>query len=289
MRKYVSLIILSVVIMFGLMAAVQYYMYKEDAERRLLSKAERDLEESKRVDAVQVEVESAVRNVMSSVQLSLDNPDHYYIISTQMVKNNPHVVGAGLAFKPNYYLSKGKDELYAPYAYDEMPDVKMKKKKSTKANIHTRLLPFDYTEREWYRDAMESEKALWSEPYLDQGGTHIIMCTYVEIIRDTRGQTVGVFFVDVPMEDVSLLSMDLNEDISQNGFVMLLIQLLFLIVFCFVILLAVKASNRYKKDKVDVEKEELIAEIERLKALNKKVTERNMELNKLMNKKLLSP
>lgn len=289
MKRYVYLIVMSVVIMFGLMATVQYFMYKEDAERRLLAKAERDLEESKRVDAVQAEVESAVRNMMSTVSYNLDNPDRYYVISTQMVHNNPHIVGAGMAFKPNYYLSKGKDELYAPYAYDEAPEVKMKKKMSDKKYIRTRLLGFDYTEREWYKKSMETGKGFWTEPYLDQGGTHIIMCTYVETIRDASGRTVGVFFADVPMEDVSLLSMNLNEDISENGWTLLLIQVLFLVIFCFIVWLAVRASQHYKSQKVDVEKDTLLAEVERLKEVNKKLTERNMELNKMLNKKLLSP
>lgn len=289
MKKYVILIILSVVVMFGLMVTVQYYMYKKDAETQLMSKAERDLRESKRVDAVQAEVESAVRNVMATVRQSLGTPDRYYIISTQMVKNNPHVVGAGVAFKPNFFKSIGKDELYAPYAYDEEPEVKMKKKKSDNPSIRTRLLGFDYTEREWYKLAMESGKGLWTEPYLDQGGTHIIMCTYVEVIRDTGGRPVGVFFADVPMEDVSLLSMNLNEDISENGWTLLLIQTLFLVIFCFIIWLAVRASQQYKTQKVDVEKDALLAEVERLKDVNKKLTERNMELSKMLNKKLLSP
>ena len=289
MKKYAYLIILSVVVMFGLMAAVQYYMYKEDAERRLLAKAELDLKESKRVGAVQTEVESAVRNQLPIVKQNLGDPDRYYIISTQMVRNNPHIVGAGVAFKPNYYLSVGKDELYAPYAYDEEPAVKMKKKKTANPSIRTRLLGFDYTERDWYRKAMESEKGLWTEPYLDQGGTHIIMCTYVDVIRDSNGRPVGVFFADVPMEDVSLLSMNLNEDISENGMVLLLIQALFLIIFCFFVWLAVRAFQHYKMQKVDVKKEELLTEVERLKELNKKLTERNMELSKMLNKKLLSP
>ena len=91
------------------------------------------------------------------------------------------------------------------------------------------------------------------------------------------------------MEDVSLLSMNLNEDISENGWTLLLIQALFLVIFCFIVWLAVRASQHYKSQKVDVEKDTLLAEVERLKEVNKKLTERNMELNKMLNKKLLSP
>lgn len=282
------MLIASAVVMLGLMGAVQYSLAKENTERELLVKAARDLEESKRVDAVQAEVEATIRNVKNTVRQNLNNPDIYYMLSTQMVRNNPHIVGAGVAFKPNYYLQQGKDELFAPYAYDEQPDVKLKKRKTGSPQIRTELLGFDYTEREWYQKPMENGKGLWTQPYVDQGGTHIIMSTYVEPLRDGQNRIVGVLFADVPMEDVSLLSIDMNTSISRSGKITILIQLLCLLVFGFIVWLAVKASQHYKEQNVDAEKEQLLAEIEKLKEMNRKITQRNMELGKMMNKKLLT-
>ncbi len=287
MKKYVISLISAAIVMLGLMGAVQYFMAKENTERELLVKAARDLEESKRVDAVQAEVEAAVKNVIGTVRMSMSQPDHYYGIVSQMVKNNRHVVGAGVAFKPNYYLQKGKDELYAPYAYDEQPDVRVKKRKTGTPQIRTELLGFDYTTREWFQKPMEDGKGLWTQPYVDQGGTHIIMSTYVEPLRDSQKRIVGVFFADVPMEDVSLLSMEMNSGISRNGKISLLIQFISLLVFGFIVWLAVKASQQYREQNVDVEKEQLIAEIAKLKETNQKLLQRNMELGKMMNKKLL--
>jgi hypothetical protein len=287
MKKYVISLISAAIVMLGLMGAVQYFMAKENTERELLIKAARDLEESKRVDAVQAEVEAAVRNVLNAVKQNLGEPDRYYALSTQMVRNNPHIVGAGVAFKPNYYLQKGKDELYAPYAYDEQPDVRVKKRKTGTPQIRTELLGFDYTTREWFQKPMEDGKGLWTQPYVDQGGTHIIMSTYVEPLRDSQKRIVGVFFADVPMEDVSLLSMEMNSGISRNGKISLLIQFISLLVFGFIVWLAVKASQQYREQNVDVEKEQLIAEIAKLKETNQKLLQRNMELGKMMNKKLL--
>lgn len=287
MKKYIISLISAAIVMLGLMGAVQYFMAKENTERELLVKAARDLEESKRVDAVQAEVEAAVKNVIGTVRMSMSQPDHYYGIVSQMVKNNRHVVGAGVAFKPNYYLQKGKDELYAPYAYDEQPDVRVKKRKTGTPQIRTELLGFDYTTREWFQKPMEDGKGLWTQPYVDQGGTHIIMSTYVEPLRDSQKRIVGVFFADVPMEDVSLLSMEMNSGISRNGKISLLIQFISLLVFGFIVWLAVKASQQYREQNVDVEKEQLIAEIAKLKETNQKLLQRNMELGKMMNKKLL--
>ena len=289
MKKYIFMLIFSVFIMFGMMGAVQYYMDKTGSEQKLLAKAERDLKESKRVSAIQAEVESAVRNLMENVQQSLNDPDRYYIISSQLVRKNPHIIGAGVAFAPDYYKNKGKNRLYSPYAYDEQPAVQTKKRKISEPQIRTELLGFDYTEREWFQKPMNDGKPLWTQPYVDKGGTHIILSTYVEPVRDRKGHIIGVFFADVPMEDVSQLSVDINSDLSRKGQIVIIIDLIFMLFFIFVLWLAAKASLRYKEQKVDVEKEQLLAEIEKLKETNRRITQRNMDLSKMLNKKLLTP
>ena len=278
MKKYVVMLIFSALIMFGVMGAMQYYIIKDGTVKELLAKAERDLKESKRVDAVKAEVESAVRNLLSNVQKSINQPDNFYAISSQMVKNNMHIVGAGIAFKPNFYKSSGKQRLYAPYAYDEQPDIRVKKRKTSNPQIRRELLGFDYTNREWYQEPMKTGQSLWTEPYVDQGGSFIIMSTYVVPVRDKDNSIVGVFFADVPMEDVSLLAMDMNSEFSRGGMIFLYIQIALMLLFCFVIYLAVKASKRYKEKMVDAEKEELLAVIQKLKETNRRLTERNMEL-----------
>ena len=221
---------------------------------------------------------------MSGVIESIPHPDSFFAFSSQLVKNNPHIVGAGIAFRPNYYSSFGKGRLYAPYAFDQNPDLNMKKK-STTPNIQARLLGQDYTHLEWYAKAMTEGKSLWTEPYVDQHGTKIIMCTYAQPIKARNGRIIGVIFADVPMEDVSLLSMNINSGISKNSLILLGIQLISLCIVLLIVWFAVKASQRYKKEKIDSEKEQLIAEIERLKAKNLRLTQRNIDLGKMINDK----
>ena len=276
MKKYVNLLVYSVLIMFALLGTMNYLLVKQITEKELMAKAERDLKESKRVESVKVEVESAIRNLKGDVQQALDDPDQYYIISTKLVMNNLHIVGAGIAFKPNFY--EGKNRLYAPYAYDEEPNIRIKKGKTVSPQIRRELLGFDYTEREWFVKPLETGKGLWTQPYVDQGGSHIIMTTYVEPVFDKRGKVAGVFFADVPLEDVSLMSENLTSGIQRGGWIIIGTEIVFLGLFGFIVFLAVKASRRYKMQKVDAEKEKLIAEIERLTEINKRITKRNMEL-----------
>ena len=193
MKKYVVMLGVSITIMLGMMVAIPFLMAKASAEAEILAKAERDLKESRRIAAVKVNVESVVSDFMPKVVQRLDFPDRFYTLVTQMVNKNPDIVGVGVAFLPDYYADKGKETLYAPYAYDEQPSIKVKKKKTEESQIRTRLLDFDYTTREWFKMPIHKEKSLWTQPYVDQGGTKIIMCTYVEPIRNRNGHVVAQF------------------------------------------------------------------------------------------------
>ena len=111
------------------------------------------------------------------------------------------------------------------------------------------------------------------------------MCTYCEVIRNKNNYPVAVFYADVPLEDVSLLADGMYSDISDNGKVILIVQLLGFVLLGFVIWRAASASRRYKEEKVDPEKEELIKEVERLKSLNHHLTDRNQDLAKKLQAK----
>ena len=280
MKKYILAIVIAAAVMLEMVVAVQYFLAQRGIKQELLEKAARDMEQSQRVASVKAEVESAVRNIKASVRYNLATPDQYYGIMTRLVMDNPHIVGAGVAFKPDYYKEQGKEYLYSPYAYEEGVVASLEKRKVIKPQMRTTLLPFDYTTREWYQKPMEDGKSLWTEPYMDQGGTHIVMCTYVEVVRDKNNYPVGVFYADVPLEDVSLLADGMYSDISNNGKVILIVQLLGFVLLGFVIWRAASASRRYKEEKVDPEKEELIEEVERLKSLNRHLTDRNQDLAK---------
>lgn len=278
MRKYSLVFIVAAALLLEAMGAAQYFLATYGAEAELLGKAERDMKESQRVAAVKSEVETALRNIKSTVEMSVDNPKGYYRIAAGLVKNNPHIVGAGSAFRPDYYKSKGLAKLYAPYVYDRQPDIKNKKKKTTAAMVTATLLPFDYTTREWFSKTIEDGNSMWTQPYLDQGGTHIIMCTYVMPIEDRSGMIVGVFFADVPMEDVSVLSMEIHKGIINCRTVLFIIQVISLLIICIIVWLAVRAFRRYKGQYVDPEKNHLVEQMAKLREVNTRLTKRNQDL-----------
>ena len=272
------MLVIVAAILLEVMGGAQYFLATYGTEAELLEKASRDLDQSQRVAAVKGEVESALRNIVNEVEASIDDPNSYYRIANKLVVNNPHIVGAGVAFTPDYYKQQGKMRLYAPYVYDSQPDVTLKKKKTAAPMVTSTLLPFDYTDREWFNKPIADGKSMWTQPYVDQGGTHIIMCTYVMPVHNRSGNTVGVFFADVPMEDVSLLSIDIHNGIISSRKVLFFIQVVSLIIIGFIVWMAVKSFRRYKGRYIDPEKPHLIEEIERLKEVNTRLTKRNQEL-----------
>ena len=272
------MLVIVAALLLEVMGGAQYFLATYGTEAELLEKASRDMDQSLRVAAVKSEVESALRNIVNEVEASIADPNSYYRIANKLVVNNPHIVGAGVAFSPDYYKQQGKMRLYAPYVYDSQPDVTLKKKKTTAPMVTSTLLPFDYTDREWFNKPIADGKSMWTQPYVDQGGTHIIMCTYVMPVHNRSGNTVGVFFADVPMEDVSLLSIDIHNGIISSRKVLFFIQVVSLIIIGFIVWMAVKSFKRYKGRYIDPEKPHLIEEIERLKEVNTRLTKRNQEL-----------
>ena len=278
MKKYYLILIVAAALLLEAMGAAQYFTATYGIRNELLDKANRDMEQSLRVANVKSEVESALRNIYNAVAMSIDNPKGYYSIAAGLVKNNPHIVGAGIAFRPDYYKSKGLESLYAPYVYDRQPDVAAKKKKTTNPILTAELLPFDYTTREWFMNPMEDGKSLWTQPYVDEGGTHIIMCTYCMAVKDRSGQIVGVFFADVPMEDVSQLSVDMHQGIISSRTLLFFIQLGSLLIIGFIVWLSFRAFRRYKDQYVDPEKDHLVEQLAKLREVNTRLVKRNQDL-----------
>ena len=280
MKKYILMLAAAVIIMFCMMTAAQYILIKHGSQAEQLAEVSRQLEQSKKISQVKTQVERAVWTTQKMVEKNLSNPDGFYAITNQLVRINPNIVGAGVAFRPGYYAKKGKSRLFAPYAYDEEPSVTLKKKKSSVPNIRTKLLSFDYIERDWFKNPVTDGKSFWSDPYMDQGGTSIVMCTFANAVRDEQGHIVAVIFADVPMEDVTIISDDRPSDFTDDIWLLLGLMLVCLLAFCIIIWRAVVASINYKDNKIDVDRRSLIDEIDKLKDTNWRLTERNVDLTR---------
>ena len=290
-RRYSLALIITAAIIIEVLGGVQYFMARNGARQEMIAKAQRDMQESQRVAKIKSEAETALRNAEQSIHLTLGSPETSYSIATRIIRVNPHIIGVGVAFIPNYFKDKGRDGLFLPYTYDYQPSVVLKGKRTDSPHIRTSLLTFNYTERDWYQSAMEG-KGKWTEPYIGEGELNVLMCTYSIPIRDKAGRVAGVLFADITMEDATIMLTSINSDIQRSGIVILVIQLISMLLMAFIIWRAASASRQYKDQYVDREKNHLIEQMQKMREVNTRLTKRNQDLAKKvadMQSRLSSP
>ena len=145
------------------------------------------------IDRQMASVESAVENSAWIVGDRLANPDYMFRITGELVQNNPFIVGSTIAFEPNFFPSKGY--YYSAFSYkDGTGAVK---------RIQQGGETFKYHGMDWYRIPKESKKSSWCEPYFDEGGAEVMMCTYSVPLMKRDGTVYAVLTADVSLDDLT--------------------------------------------------------------------------------------
>ena len=149
-------------------------------------------------------IEVAIDNNVDDVEECLDHPDKLFTVAERIVKQNPNIIGASIAFEPGYYAQKGRQ--FAPYAYRDSTGIKTKQLGSAS---------YDYHHMSWYEDVKKSGKEGWSRPYIDKGGGEQAMITYSKPLFDKRGKMYAVMTADIAMkwiEDMRALVDSINNE-----------------------------------------------------------------------------
>ena len=158
-------------------------MTTAEAERTVKSVVK---ETTARINQQLLAVETATRNFAWVVGEHLEDPDYMYRITRKLVENNEGIVGSAVAFVPDFYKEKGR--LYAPYTCV-----------STNGQLKSFPLPYDYSSLEWYCGAKTGGQARWCEPYFDEGGGEVMMCTFSLPLTNETGQVYAVLTADVAL------------------------------------------------------------------------------------------
>ena len=146
-----------------------------------------------RIDRQMASVESAVENSAWIVAERLSDPDYMFRITGELVRNNPFIVGSTVAFEPNFFPSKGY-YFSAFSCADEKGGIK---------RIQQGGDTFRYHGMDWYRIPKESGKSSWCEPYFDEGGAELMMCTYSVPLVDRDGKVYAVLTADISLENLT--------------------------------------------------------------------------------------
>ncbi|MEN6464533.1 MAG: SpoIIE family protein phosphatase [Syntrophaceae bacterium] len=132
------------------------------------------------------------------------------------ISTNPEIYGSAVAFEPHAF--DGKSFFFAPYVF------------RNNNRFETMQLgndEFNYFNQDWYQVPRELGRAVWSEPYFDEGGSKITMATYsvpfYRYVNDKRVFT-GVVTADIPLDWLFNIVIKLIPDqtgyafiVSRNG------------------------------------------------------------------------
>ena len=156
-----------------------------------------------RVNNVFSIVEVAVSNNVPEVEENINREHREYFAVEHLLALNPIIMGAAVAYNPDYEPKKG--EPFSPYAYrDSM-------------GIHTKQLntaAYDYINQEWYKKPIEQAKGTWSEPYLDEGGGEVMMITYSQPLINSNGDIYAIHTADIALDWLS----DITQKVDSTWF-----------------------------------------------------------------------
>ena len=181
-------IIITAVVLVETTSIVQYFFTLNAIRDEVDHRAKSELRaKSMEMHNIITEVESAINNSVWIVERYLDQPDSTYTITSQLVKQNPDIVGATVSFIADYYPQYGRwCELYSFMKAD--------------GTIEQRQIggpTHDYLNKDWFLEGMAAEKGYWSEPYYDEEGAKMMLCSYLVPIRDAKGKVVGLLDADI--------------------------------------------------------------------------------------------
>lgn len=136
-------------------------------------------------------IEKLPQMLSATIEMGLFHEDSLVKVLQTLVKNNPGIYGASVAFEPNFFSHKGL--YFMPYAYRD------------NGNVYTTYLgsnTYEYFYMDWYQIPSMLQTSYWSEPYFDDGGGNVLMATYsVPVYSRQNGKRV---FAAIATVDISL-------------------------------------------------------------------------------------
>ena len=213
LRKRKGLIIIIVAALFlELLSFVQYHYTHDMMEDNLEKHAEMELTlKAILVKSTLRSAEDVLKNHIWNIRKNLSEPDSIHSAVARMISLGRNLRGGSVAFVPNYYPSKGR--LFEPYV-----------QKTGDSIIAMQIAGenHDYTERDFYKEAIALDDAVWVDPYIDNEGAQEVVTSYAMPIRDESGDLAGVAGIDMSLE---WLSDTLNSrHIYPSSFLLLLTE-----------------------------------------------------------------
>jgi signal transduction histidine kinase len=110
----------------------------------------------------------------------------------RMVEDNKEILGACIAYRP--YFHGPATRYFSNYYYRSFGSIRY----VNLGNEH-----YDYFLMDWYQIPKELNKAMWSEPFFDTGGSDRLISTYsIPIYQGSEGKKefVGILAIDISLD-----------------------------------------------------------------------------------------
>jgi len=178
-----------------LVSVIYYFHIRKEALHTAQMRAEAMLKTTERIIATRMgKIEIAVNAMQSMAEYALDDPDAMFEIAGYITDANQRIMGAGIAFKEDYYPEKG--HWYETYVgYQNGSDTLVSKQIGSAEH--------DYFQMDWFKQGMAAKEGFWSNPYFDNAGGKTYMISYCCPIFDTANEAVGVICTDVSLDTLA--------------------------------------------------------------------------------------
>ena len=184
------LIIIFAALLLELISAFQYYYVRDLLEDELEHRAEGELiRKGAFIKNTLNTAELVLKDHIWDVRQNLNHPDSVLSALYRLGATNGRIRGAALAFVPGYYPKR--DSLYEVYARKDDDHVRVSRIPGER---------HDYTKMEFYQKTMETGKAVWVDPYIDNEGAGELATTFAMPIYDSDGRRAGVLGVDISLD-----------------------------------------------------------------------------------------
>ena len=150
-------------------------------------------------------VEVAVSNNTPEVEDNLYDDHRQYFAVEHLLKLNSNIMGAAVAYNPDYEPKKGQP--FSPYAYRNGTDIYTKQLNTPE---------YDYLHQEWYTKPLAEGKGTWSEPYIDEASYSFIVSHKGTIVAYPYKAELSYKTLYEFLEDHDGLE-DANEILSSNN------------------------------------------------------------------------
>ena len=194
---------MSVLLMASLF--VMLYFSRRTIKTEALQKASQTLESTvERIDNILLSIEQTTGNIYYCLQPHLNQPDMANTYCRQLVESNPYLVGAAIAYKPNYF--KEGESFMVYYHRDMVNDTLPLTEQPIKRLKWYNNQP--YTQQAWYVEPMKSNKPGWMSPLEKMDPDIEPIITFCLPVPGEDGEPIAVIGADVSLSILSKIILE---------------------------------------------------------------------------------